>query len=70
VAYRKPPATGPTIIEPVNTAVHSAITCGNCSCVVISGTIERRDGANMASAAPTPKAIPNRGSIWVDPDDE
>ena len=49
----------------MNTAVHSATTCGNCSGVVINGSIDRRAGASMASAAPTTKAIANIGSIAV-----
>ena len=53
------------IAAPVNVAVHSATTCGNCSWVVISGGIERRAGASIASAAPIAAAIANSGTTVV-----
>ncbi len=59
--YRKPPSTGPTIAEPVNVAVQSAITCGNSACSTMSGGIDRRAGDSIASDAPSTNAIANSG---------
>ena len=63
--YRNPPSTGPMIAAPVNVAVQSATTCGNCSWVEIKGGIERRAGASIASAAPIAAAIANIGNTLV-----